>query len=149
MAKSKRRKPLTAAGVRKIIMSYPGMEEGPCYGTPGFRVHKKFVTRLHQDGKSLVMKCPFEEREFLMNADPRTFYITDHYRNWPAVLISIERVDEPTLRRMLEGTWRKAAPKTMVKAFDASRSPAAPAPRRKASRPVSRTRAPRKAKARA
>ena len=144
MAKPKKRKPLTAADVKRIILSFPGVEEGPCYGTPGFRVRKKFITRLHQDGKSLVVKCPFEEREFLMNADPKTFYITDHYRNWPAVLVGIATVDEPTLRRMLERTWREAAPKTLVRVFDENRSPAKPTPRRKASPPEPRKRASRK-----
>jgi hypothetical protein len=106
-------------GVRAILLALPGVEEGPCYGTPGFRVRGKLLARLREDGDSLVVKVPFEEREFLMQSDPETFYITDHYRNYPAVLVRLSRVEPALLGELLEDAWRAAAPKRLAAEYDA------------------------------
>ena len=41
--------------VRKIAAPLPGMEEGPCYGTPAFRMRKRLIARLKEDGETLVL----------------------------------------------------------------------------------------------
>ena len=46
---------LTHDALRKLFLALPGVEEAPCYGTPGFRVRKKLLARFHQDGESLVL----------------------------------------------------------------------------------------------
>ncbi len=53
---------ITLAKVRKITARLPGTEEGPCYGTPGFRVKRKLFARMLEDGKSLVLKIDFDSR---------------------------------------------------------------------------------------
>lgn len=98
---------------RQAALALPGVEEGTSYGTPAFRVGKAFLARLHEDGVSLVVKLGFDEREMLMEADPQTFYITDHYRGYPMMLVNLARVDEPSLRRLLLQTWREIAPKRL------------------------------------
>ena len=64
---------MTFQQARRLLLSFPGVEERPCYGTPGFRVHGKFLARLKEDGATLVVKCGDEERDFRMEADPSTF----------------------------------------------------------------------------
>ena len=107
-------------GVRAILLALPGVEEGPCYGTPGFRVRGKLLARLREDGESLVVKVPFEEREFLMRSDPETFYITEHYRSYPAVLVRLPRIEPGVLTELLEDAWRAAAPRRLVAEYDAA-----------------------------
>jgi hypothetical protein len=107
--------------VRSIALALPGVTEQPCYGTPGFRLGKKFLSRLHQDGKSLVVKIGFDEREMLMAADPQSFYITDHYRHYPAMLVGLETVAVETLQRLLEQSWRAIASKKAIAAHAAAR----------------------------
>lgn len=63
--------------VRKIALSFPGVEEGTSYGTPAFRVRKKFLARLREDG-DLVLKVGDMQTEFLIEAEPEIYYITDH-----------------------------------------------------------------------
>jgi len=104
--------------VRRLILAFPGVEEGPSYGTPGFRVRKKFLARMWEDGETLVVKCGDEERDFRMQADPTTFYITDHYRGYPTVLIHLSRVRVDDLRDVLEEAWRRNAPKRLVAEYD-------------------------------
>jgi len=35
---------MTYEEARSLVLSFPGVEEGKSYGTPGFRVKKKFFT---------------------------------------------------------------------------------------------------------
>ena len=100
--------------VRKLALALPGVEESTSYGTPAFRVGGKSFARLREDGESLVAKMDFEEREFLMEAEPRIFYITDHYRDYPYVLVRLAAVSPAMLRDVLEQAWRRSAPKRLV-----------------------------------
>ncbi|TMG78215.1 MAG: MmcQ/YjbR family DNA-binding protein, partial [Betaproteobacteria bacterium] len=45
----RKRRGVTVAGARRLLLSFSGMEEGPCYGTAGFRVRGKFLARLRDD----------------------------------------------------------------------------------------------------
>jgi hypothetical protein len=108
--------------VRRLALALPGVEEGPCYGTPGFRVRGKFLARLREDGATLVVKCGDDERDFRMQADPGTFFITDHYRGYPAVLIRLASVRPADLRDVLEQAWRRSAPKRLVAEYGRARS---------------------------
>jgi hypothetical protein len=109
---------MTFDEVRAFLSTLPGVEEGTSYGTPGFRVGKRFLTRLKEDGDSLVVRLDVDEREMLMDADPDAFYLTDHYRPYPAVLVRLSRVEAGTLERLLTQHWRQAAPKRLVKAAE-------------------------------
>jgi hypothetical protein len=53
-----------------------------------------------------------------MRADPETLYITDHYLNYPAMLVRLPRVRAAKLRELLEQAWRLVAPKRLVQARD-------------------------------
>lgn len=119
---------MTEETVRRLLLALPGVEEGPCYGTPGFRVRGKFLARLKEDHQTVVVKCGFDERDFRMRADPATFFTTDHYRGYPTVLIRMSRVDPGDLRDVLEVAWRRSAPKRLV----AARDPKPPARRGRA-----------------
>jgi len=99
------------------------VSKGPSYGTPGFRVRKRFLARLWEDGETLVVKCGDEERDFRMQADPNTFFITDHYRGYPTVLIRMTKVRPDDLREVLEEAWRRNAPKRLVEEYDEGRKP--------------------------
>jgi len=104
--------------VRRLALAFPGVEEGPSYGTPGFRVRGKFLARMWEDGETLVVKCGDEERDFRMLANPTTFFITDHYRGYPTVLIHLAKIRLNDLRDVLEEAWRRNAPKRLVAEYD-------------------------------
>lgn len=112
--------PVSFELVRQAALALPGVEEGTSYGTPAFRVRGKFLARLREDGESMAVRIGFDEREMLMKADPETFFITDHYRGYPAVLVRLSTVGPARLREVLEEAWRHAAPKRLVAQHDAS-----------------------------
>lgn len=111
--------PVTFDAVRQLALALPGVEEGTSYGTPAFKVGGKLLARFHQDGESLVVKVEYAAREVLMGANPTTFYITDHYRCWPWMLVRISSVDPGELRQLLEEAWRTTAPKRLLAAWEA------------------------------
>jgi hypothetical protein len=113
--------PVTFDEVRKLALALPEVEEGTSYGTPAFKVRKKFLSRLKEDGETLVIRIDFDERDILMTANPETFYITDHYRGYPAMLVRLATVDPDDLRELFEGAWRLVAPKRLVAALDQDR----------------------------
>ena len=109
--------------VRQIALSFPGVEESTSYGTPSFKVKGKFLTRLRPEDQSVVLvDVGFDEREMLMEAEPATFYFTAHYKDYPAVLARLETLHPGSLRAFLERRWRRVAPKTLVKAWEAQRA---------------------------
>jgi hypothetical protein len=109
-------RPITFDTVREIAKTLPGAEESTSYGTPAFKVKGKLFARQHQDGESLVVGVDFEEREEMMSAAPEKFYITDHYLNYPWMLVRMSKVRSDELRDLLIGSWRRAAPKNLLSA---------------------------------
>jgi len=105
---------VTEDDARRLLLALPGVEEGPCYGTPGWRVRKRFLARLRDGGTVLVVKVGDEERDILMAADPKTFFITDHYVGYPTVLVRLANVRLELLREVLERAWQRAAPKSLL-----------------------------------
>jgi hypothetical protein len=110
--------PLTFDEVRQLALALPEVEEGKSYGTPAFKVRGKFLSRLKEDGETLVVRIDMDERDILMTANPEAFYITDHYRGYPAMLVRMATVEPDELRELLEGAWRLVAPKRLVAARD-------------------------------
>ncbi len=102
------------ATLRKIALSFPGVEEGTSYGTVAWRVRKSFIGRVKEDGESLAIRMEFGEREILMEAEPEAFFITEHYRNYPMVLIRLNRVHPDELRRIFGNAWRKHAGQRLI-----------------------------------
>ncbi|HEX4533817.1 MAG TPA: hypothetical protein VH000_06265, partial [Rhizomicrobium sp.] len=78
----------------------------------------------------------------LLELDPKTFHLTEHYRDYPIVLARIEHIEPTHLRGMLERRWRVIVPKKLLKCEDISPATAAPkaAPRKTAKRKVSKRR---------
>ena len=114
-----KRSPGDIEAVRTLALGFPGTEEATSYGTPAFRVRGKLFARLHQDGESLVVRADLDEREALVRAYPRFFFVTDHYRDDPWVLVRLGSVPEALFTEVLEQAWRQRAPKRLVQKFDA------------------------------
>jgi hypothetical protein len=110
------RRPISFETVREMVAGLPGAVEGKSYGTPAFRVGKSLFVRQHQDGESLVVKIDPDERAIRIMADPGTFYITDHYLNYPWILVRLSTVRRDELRELLEDAWRQSAPARLLSA---------------------------------
>jgi hypothetical protein len=102
--------PVTFETVRQIARSLDNVEESTSYGTPAFKVRGELFIRLHQDFDStIVVRTDFDQREELLAVDPETYFITDHYRSYPWVLVRLSRVHPDALRDLLRMACRLAA----------------------------------------
>ncbi|HEV3221065.1 MAG TPA: MmcQ/YjbR family DNA-binding protein [Candidatus Acidoferrales bacterium] len=101
--------PATFSIARKIALALDGVEESPSYGTPGFKVRGALFARFHQDGKSLVVRAAIDKRDDMILTDPATYFITDHYLNYPWILVRLERIQPEALRDLLSAAHRSAA----------------------------------------
>jgi hypothetical protein len=106
--------------LRQIASSFPGVEEGTSYGTLGFRVSKKLICRMKEDGESLAIRMEFGEREILVEGEPETFYFTEHYRNYPMVLVRLPEVHPDELKRIFGNAWRRFASKRLIESLGRS-----------------------------
>jgi len=100
---------MTFKNVRKMALSIEGVEESMSYGTAAFKIRGKLIARLKEDGESLVVGTTFEERDEMIAAEPETYYITDHYLNYPWVLVRLAKVRPEAMRDLLKGAVRLAA----------------------------------------
>jgi len=102
--------------VRKSVAHLPGVSEKLCFETPAFYAGDKLFARFKEDGETLVIYT--EEREKWMEADPETFFITDHYKNYKYMLIALGSVEQPVLKDLLTAAWKKRATKRLLKEFE-------------------------------
>ena len=110
---------VTLATVRRKVLGLPGVEDGVSYGMPSFKVAGKFFARLRDDDTVLVVHVrSFDTRDRLLEHEPEVFFTTDHYRNYPTVLIRLARVTELVLDEVLMDAWRRVAPRRLVKEHD-------------------------------
>ena len=96
---------MTFDDVRRLALLLPRVVEGTSYRTPAFRVGKKFLARLKEDGVTIALRMSFDDRDYLMRAKPKTFFITEHYRNYPAVLVRLGKIREAEMRDVLRRSW--------------------------------------------
>lgn len=105
--------------VVKIAQRFPGVEVQSWRGSPSLTVKGKFLARLRTEAEGwLALRCEFVDREILLQAAPHVFHLTDHYVNYPAVLVDLAAIDADALADVVERAWRKVAPQKLVRDWD-------------------------------
>jgi hypothetical protein len=111
---------MTFDDVRKLALAWPEVHDGTSYGTRALKVRKKLLARIKEDHDSLVMLgVPEGERAMLCESEPKIFYFTDHYRDYPTVLIRLSKATRSHVEPLLRRRCRELASKAAVKRFDA------------------------------
>ena len=112
------KQPVTFETVRRILLALPGVEEGVSYGTAAFRVRKKFLARLREDGETVAVRVDYDERDFRMQGDPEAFFVTEHHQRHPAVLVRLSAVQPDDLRDLLVHASRRIAAKGLLAEYE-------------------------------
>ncbi|HJZ72992.1 MAG TPA: MmcQ/YjbR family DNA-binding protein [Vicinamibacterales bacterium] len=101
---------MTFAGVRAMGLQLPGTEEGTSWGTPALKVGGRMFACIasHKSAEpnTLVVYMDIAQRDALIEEDPKTYYLKDHYVNYPVVLVRLARVRPDAMRDLLAGAWR-------------------------------------------
>ena len=107
--------------IREIARALPGVVDGISYGTPALKVGGKLLARLHQSMGCVVLRSELLDREILVQSAPDAFFITDHYRDYPWILLRLGVVEKSVLPDLIERAWRLVASKTLLKKLDTQR----------------------------
>lgn len=103
------------ARVKRLAAALPRVEHGTIYGSPALKVDGRMFAcvAIHKSAEpnTLAVRMAIPERDELVAADHRTFYLTDHYVDHPVVLVRLARIRDDALRDLLGTGWRFMAKK--------------------------------------
>ncbi len=108
---------VTLATIRELALALPEVTEQSSFGTPGFRVKDKFLGRIRPEGDAFVLRMNIDQRDLLATTQPEKFYYTDHYRDYPAVLIRMGAIEREEMQDLLAEAWFFVAPKRVAEKF--------------------------------
>jgi hypothetical protein len=110
---------MTFDDVRAMALAWPLVIDRTPYGTSALKVGSKLLTRLREDSDILVVKgVEIDERAMLIEVDRAVFLITDHYRDYPIVLVRLSAARPEVVRSLLPQSWRTLVPKQVLRAFE-------------------------------
>jgi hypothetical protein len=97
--------------VRRIGLTLPDVALATRYtGLPVLKAGGNFMAGLASHASAepgtLVVRVDFEEREWLLEDAPETYYVTDYYRKYPVALVRLTRIDRDALRDLLATSRR-------------------------------------------
>ncbi|GAB2597305.1 MmcQ/YjbR family DNA-binding protein [Streptomyces capparidis] len=105
-----------ADDVRRIALSLPETAEKLSWGMPTFRVRGKIFAMLSDDDAAVTVRCPVEDREELIIAEPEKFFLRggwDSAGAWLNVrLAALDDVAE--LTAILQDSWGLTAPRSLA-----------------------------------
>jgi hypothetical protein len=96
--------------VDAIGRTLPDVEATTLWGQPALKVRGKMFVCIasHKSAEpnTLVVMMDFADRDALVEDDPGTYYLKDHYVNYPCVLVRLSRVRANALRDLVTGAHR-------------------------------------------
>jgi hypothetical protein len=103
-------------GVAAVGRTLPGVELTTTWGQPTLKVAGRMFACLasHRSAEpeTLVVMMDFADRDALLEDDPDTYYLKDHYLDYPCVLVRLSRIHPEALRDLVIGAHRFVSAKT-------------------------------------
>jgi hypothetical protein len=105
--------------VEAIGRTLPDVEVTTSWGQPTLKVRgKMFVCMAANkaaEPNTLVVMMDFADRDALLEDDPDTYYLKEHYVNYPCVLVRLSRVHSDALHDLVTGAYRYVSAKARKK----------------------------------
>jgi len=115
----------TFGTVEAIARTLPGAEVTTAWGQPALKVDGRMLACMasHKSAEpnSLIVMMDFTERDALVEEAPDTYYLKDHYLNYPCVLVRLGRVRVDALRDLIAGAHRFVSARTRKKPIAGTR----------------------------
>lgn len=107
----------TSADVRAICLALPETVEKTAWSMPTFRVAGKMFVTVPDDETSFAVRCPKQERDELVLAEPHKFWVAEHEAFSAWVRVRLAALDDAAeLRDILTDSWCQAAPPRLLAA---------------------------------
>jgi hypothetical protein len=111
--------------VESIGRTLPDVEVTTTWGQPTLKVDGKMFVCIasHKSAEpnTLVVMMDFADRDALIADDPDTYYLKEHYINYPCVLVRLSRVRADALRDLVTSAYRFVSAKARRKSAGRSR----------------------------
>jgi hypothetical protein len=92
--------------VAKIGLAMPGVDHVVSARGSALKIGGKLLaceaTNKSAEPDSLMVRIGVDERELLLATEPDTYYLTDHYRGYPAILVRLSKISRDALGGLLE-----------------------------------------------
>jgi len=106
--------------VEAIGRTLANVEVTTMYGQPALKVRGKLfaciASNKSAEPDTLMIRMDFAERDALLEEDPGTYYLKEHYVPYPCVLVRLSKVSPDALRDLVIGAHRfvsaRATPRT-------------------------------------
>ena len=96
--------------VESIGRSLPDVEVTTTWGQPALKVLGKMfacaASHKSAEPNTLVVMMDFADRDALVEDDPDTYYLKEHYVNYPCILVRLSHVRADALRDLVAGAHR-------------------------------------------
>jgi hypothetical protein len=96
--------------VESIGRTLPDVEVTTAWGQPALKVRGKMFACMasHKSAEpnTLAVMMDFADRDALIEDDPDTYYLKEHYLNYPCVLVRLSRIHADALRDLITGAHR-------------------------------------------
>ena len=105
--------------VEAIGRTLPDVEVTTTWGQPALKVRARLdeciASHKSAEPNSLVVMMDFAARDALLEEDNDTYYLKEHYVNYPCVLVRLARVHADALRDLIIGAHRFVSAKAKRK----------------------------------
>ena len=96
--------------VESIGRKLPEVEVTTTWGKPALKIDGKMFVCIasHKSAEpnTLVARMDIADRDALIEDDPDTYYLQEHYVDYPCVLVRLSRVRADALRDIVTGAYR-------------------------------------------
>ncbi len=107
-----------AEDARRIALAFDGVTEIDHFARPAFRTVRRIFAVIRKDG--LWLHLPPERKEFLFEADPRTF-VRYMWGKKAELLVQLDKIGLKELKALLREAWEAAQPAVKKRAAPAKR----------------------------
>ena len=105
---------MTFRQVEAIGRKLPDVEVVTSWGASALKVRGKMFICMainkSAEPNSLVVRMDTAQRDALIEEDPGTYYVTDHYVPYPCVLVRLATVTPDALRDLVQTAYRFIEP---------------------------------------
>jgi hypothetical protein len=115
---------VTIDELRAFCLSLPGTHEKETWGDAEhagdvtFRVKDRIYVMTGPNGGGASIRTTIDQQAELLDTFPGVFRSAPYVGRFGWVVAELDRVDDELLRGIIEGAWRRTAPKAVVKAYD-------------------------------
>jgi hypothetical protein len=98
-----------------FALQWPEVCEAVYYGEPSLKVRKRLLARHRLEDDSMVLlDVPHDERAYLIESMPESFFCEPHYEGHDIVLARLQHVPVDVVERVLKRRWRSSASKRAI-----------------------------------